>query len=135
MKTAGTQIDILYKLLKGSVLTTATPGKITGDIYKYTRPNSKGEDIVIHSLSLVGQSAQYGSAAVNIWIPDLDKKDQYFPDTKRIETLSSLALELIKALVSDDYNVTIANQNVFAETDIKYHFFSITVNFEFFNFQ
>jgi hypothetical protein len=133
MKTPGNQIDILYALFMGSELKTATPGKITGDVYKYTRPSSGKEDVVINSLSLVGQTKQFGSAVVNLWIPDKDLQDQSFPDTKRVDELATKAIELIENTVSTDYNMTIANQGIFGEPEMKYHFFSITVNFEFFN--
>ena len=133
MKTPGTQVEILYKLFNGSGLKTITPGKITGDVYKITRPNSQKEDIVVKSLSLVGQTKQFGSAVVNIWVPDKDQKSQNVPDTKRIDILSALAVDLISTTVSPDYNMTIANQGMFDEPDMKYHYYSITINFEFFN--
>ena len=133
MKTPGTQVEILYQLFNGSGLKTVTPGKITGDVYKVSRPNSQKEDIVIKSLSLVGQTKQFGSAVVNIWIPDKQLKERGVADTKRIDVLSALAVELLSTTISPDYNITIANQLVIDEQDLKYHYYSITVNFEFFN--
>lgn len=133
MKTPGTQVEILYKLFNGSSLKTITPGKITGDVYKYSRPNSTKEDIVIKSLSLVGQTKQFGSAVVNIWIPDKQLKERYVIDSQRIDALAALAVELIHSTDSQDYNITTANQLVIGEPDLKYHYYSITVNFEFFN--
>jgi hypothetical protein len=133
MKTPGNQIQILYDLFMGSDLKIVTPGKITGDVYKVARPSSGKEDVVIKSLSLVGQNKQFGSAVVNIWIPDRDLQDQSFPNTERIDELSAKAIELIENTLSTDYNMTIGNQGIFREPEMKYHFFSLTVNFEFFN--
>jgi hypothetical protein len=133
MKTPGNQIQILYDLFMGSDLKIVTPGKITGDVYKVARPSSGKEDVVIKSLSLVGQTKQFGSAVVNIWIPDRDLQDQSFPNTERIDELAAKAIELIENTLSTDYNMTIGNQGIFSEPEMKYHFFSITVNFEFFN--
>ena len=130
MKTPGKQINILYSLLSDSDLLNAVDGRISGDIYKHVRPNSGKEDIVVSSISLVGQSKQFGSAVVNIWIPD---NEQSFPDTKRIDYLAAKAVEIIENAFSLDYNITIGNQDIYAEPELKYHFYSITVNFEFFN--
>lgn len=132
MKTPGNQIDILYSLFNNSGFKT-DPNKITGDVYKCTRPSSGKEDVVINSISLVGQTKQFGTAVVNIWIPDKDLQDQSFPNTKRIDELAAKTIELIANAASTDYNITVSNQGTFSEPEMKYHFYSITINFEFFN--
>jgi len=130
MKTSGEQVDILYILLNGNADLKAL---ISGDVYKLGRPNSGSEDIVIKTVSLVGQTKQFGTAAVNIWIPDIDAGDQTFPNTGRIDIIGDKVIELLESNINPDYNMTIGNQTVISELDLKYHYFSIKVNFEFFN--
>lgn len=135
MKLSTTQVDILYGIIAKSDLLSPVYGRISGDVYKFKHSYSGTvEDIVINSISLVGQSNQFGTAVVNIYVPDIEFKGQSQPNNERISNLAAKVIELIKSAETADYNMTIDSQDLQDNPeDLRYHFYSIKVNFEFFN--
>jgi len=119
---------LLYKLL----IDGCVKPSISGDVYKYVRPNSDKEDVVVTPISLVGQGYQRGTVNLNIWVPDIQVSGQSTPDSKRLDAISKTINDLIKGSNYGDLTITINGQTLQEEADLKYHFCSIAVDFEIF---
>ena len=127
MRTTFDQETILYNILNGSA---ALKAAISGGIYKRRRPtNSDKEDVVIISLPIGDGSIQYGTANVNIHVPDVKE----FPDNTKLETLTNIVKPLLEETYGDDYVLYISLQQIFEEPEIMQHYVNLRVDFEFHN--
>lgn len=127
MRTTFDQETILFNILNGSA---ALKAAISGGIYKRRRPtNSVKDDVVIISLPILPGSIQFGSANVNIHVPDIAE----FPDTTKLETLTNIVKPLLEEAYGDDYVLYISLQQTFEETEIMQHYVNLRVDFEFHN--
>ena len=93
MKTDKEIVDDIKKYLEGLPLAS----EITGVITSLDRPkNSKKEDVCIKILSNELGQLQMAMVNVNIYVPDILKKDQYVenePRTRKLQRLFADALE------------------------------------------
>lgn len=131
------QDNILYKDLTNSAIKNA----ISGDIYKYERPdNSDLEDVVINSITITNDDAQLGVANVNIHVPAIDvaildkKTRKYNPQRKpnlvRLQALASIAFSILKEKWGADYNYWVANQTIVNVPASNERFINFTINFK-----
>lgn len=129
MRTTFDQETILFNILNGSA---ALKSAISGGIYKRRRPtNSDKEDVVVISLPIGDGSIQFGTANVNIHVPDVKE----FPDNTKLEALTNIVKPLLEETYGDDYVLYISLQQIFEETEINQHYVNLRVDFEFHNSQ
>ncbi|HRY32110.1 MAG TPA: hypothetical protein P5531_03990 [Bacteroidales bacterium] len=124
--------DLLYLELQNDGIGTT----LTGGIYKDRRPdNSVLEDIVIGCLPVTGDTIQYCTGNVNIYVPDikvtLAGKSQMQPNHKRLKVLCARALSALEYVTASTYEITVQNQSLFDEE--KQHFINIRLNIRVFN--
>lgn len=103
MKTSRQVQGDVYKLLRGSRLAKS----ITGGVYRQgMRPrDSRLEDaVVIFTTGSSGQ-VQDGVVTVNIYVPDIDPRDDgsLVENTRRTEELETLAQEWVEGLRAPGY--------------------------------
>jgi hypothetical protein len=127
MRTTFDQETILYNILNGSA---ALKAAISGKIYRGKRPNdSQKEDISIVSLPILPGSIQFGTANVNIHVPDIGD----FPDNGKLKALTDIVRPLLEETYGDDYLLYISMQQVFDEPEINQHYVNMRIEFEFHN--
>lgn len=117
MKTDTEIRDIVYGIVKSSVLND----KVGGKIYPRKRPdNSDAEDIVIAVLANNLSSVQQSYINVNIYVKDLNVKGESIENTKRIRELSRIAMDALK-VINNDYRLTLSEQRTIEAEEIGYH--------------
>lgn len=122
--------NILYQLLNQSPLKT----EISGGIYKRERPqDSKLEDVVISSIVIDSGSLKSCICNVNIHVSDIDisisGKQQKMPDNHRLSQLAVIAEPVLKNRYGTLYNLWIANQSTFKESETNQHFVNFRIQF------
>lgn len=103
--------DILYRVIKGSVLeeSVAING---GVLYKNQRPtNSDKEDIVISVLDSLGGQIQDAVINVNIYVQDVARGLDMIENEPRIRELSRTAIDLLENYNGGDYLFAIEKQS------------------------
>lgn len=117
------QVNIVYGKLKDSALDVA----ITGNITKNVRPfGSVLEDVVINSLATVNTQLQKGIMNVNIHVANLKVSvsggvDQSTPDHNRINSLTEIAIPLLKDIWGDNWDFDIEQINLIREEKSSYN--------------
>ena len=82
----------VYKVIKGSALEAA----VSGELRKTKRPfNSDKEDIVISVLDNGSGQIQEAFVNVNIYVPDIERGNQYEEDSLRCDELSKIAVNVL----------------------------------------
>ena len=130
MKSNLTAVDIMFSHLKGSPLESA----ITGNIRKHRRiANSSKEDVVINSLALNNEQLQKGVLNVNIHVPNLSiptespqVMDTEYPNSERLNYLTSLSIPILKDKWGTDYNFDIEQIHLITEEDSSFNNIRIT---------
>ncbi|SEV88915.1 hypothetical protein SAMN05428988_0157 [Chitinophaga sp. YR573] len=126
-------IDIVWKRLNESPLKTA----VNGGVYKQKRPlNSKKEDVIINSPTIVNLQLQEGLINVNIHVPNLllsnnGAQDNSQPDHVRLEQLADIAASSLTDVWSDDgqINYDIQSQTVFEDEQTNAHYVNFRITF------
>lgn len=127
MRTTFDQETILFNILNGSAELKAA---ISGKVYRGKRPtDSLKEDVVIISLPILPGSIQFGSANVNIHVPDIEE----FPDNDKLEALTTIVRPLLEETYGEDYLLYISLQQTFEEPEIHQHYVNLRIDFEFHN--
>lgn len=134
MRTTSEIINLIYTHVKESALSDA----VTGSIYKRVRPvGSLAEDIVVNCLPTGNADVQDATANVNIYIPDLPSKikskEQYVPDTKRIEVLESIAKTVFADINTVNYWFDIELISVLQESEVNQHFINVRLKINYIN--
>lgn len=127
--------DILYKVIKGSVLEEA----ITlngGKLYKTQRPtNSNKEDIIISVLDGLNGQIQDAVINVNIYIQDVKRGNDIVENEPRIRELSRLAINLLEVFNDGDYRFEIEKQRCFKVNGVDEHCINNRILIEITNFK
>lgn len=134
MKTQSDQIKALFELVSASPELAAA---LTGGIFELTRPeNSLREDVVVNSLPVLPGSIQYGTANVNLYVPDIkvsqtSKYSAYYAaDSTRLEELKDLVLPLIEnGIYADKAKYYVALSSLIREPETRSHYYNFRVNF------
>lgn len=122
---------ILFDALKASSAITDT---ITGDVYVMgERPDdSEKEDIVINTITLSQDSEpQKGVSNVNIHVPDIDVRiagrTQKKANRKRLKDLSTIVLEVLRAVNIEGFRYWISLQTTIKVPEISQHFVNLRI--------
>lgn len=121
MRTNNEIKNKIYNAIKGTDLYNEIIGK-GGRVYKESRPsNSNKEDIVISVLS--NQNAMYQPAIVNvnIYVPDIQRGNDFIENEQRVSALSKLSVNLFKEIVSNDCLIRLDKLDVFKLNEIHEH--------------
>lgn len=131
MKSNLTAVDILFSHIKGTPLASA----ITGSILKNRRiANSLKEDVVINSLAITNDQLQRGVLNVNIHVPNNSIPDgtggfdNSYPNSDRLNYLTSLAVPLLKDVWGTDYNFDIEQIHLITEEVSSFNNIRVTFN-------
>lgn len=130
MRTLVDQDQILYDLIKGSALDSAT----NGGLYKVERPtNSALEDIVVSSMLTTDGTLQDGVSNVNIYVSKKNQNIggtvQLMRDSKRISELEPIAATVLKESYGDFYSLWVSKIQEFDETEINQTRLSFRIEF------
>lgn len=103
MKTSRQVQGDIYKLLRGSTLAK----RLTGGVYRQglrPRDSLKEDAVVVFTAGTSGQ-VQDGVVTVNIFVPDIDPRDDgaLVEDTRRTEELEGLAQEWVDGMKAPGY--------------------------------
>lgn len=134
MRSTSDQEDILYDLIKNSVLDTA----LNGGIYKGERPlNSNLEDVVITAMLTTDGTLQEGVCNVNIYIKKENRViggvSQLLKNTKRVSEVSPIALNVLIEKAGLYYSYWVSKQAEYDEPDINQTRLNFRVEFRFDN--
>ena len=118
----------IYLHLKASELAT----NILGVISKTLRPNeSDKEDIVISVLSdPSNQQIEEVYINVNVYVPDLKRKNQYEENTIRLNELCKLSLNALRIVSGKGYRMSLATQKIFDVPGKNEHFINNKVLYQ-----
>ena len=118
----------IYLHLKASELAT----NISGVISKTLRPNeSDKEDIVISVLSdPSNQQIEEVYINVNVYVPDLKRKNQYEENTIRLNELCKLSLNALRIVSGNGYRMSLATQKIFDVPGKNEHFINNKVLYQ-----
>lgn len=126
MKTQFDAINLIYSAINTSPLKTA----INGAIYKFKRPTSAKEDIVINSLVLGNSNFQEGVFNVNIYVPNITVNGASLPNTARLGQLEALGNSLFEHIASQDYSIYKESTSLFEEVSVNQHYINFRINFK-----
>lgn len=125
--------DDIYRHIKGTALETAVSGKLS----KTLRPaDSNAEDIVISMLANVNAQIQQAFVNVNIYVPDLLRKDKcktiwHEENTIRLRELCAIASELLEVGRGDGFRFTLEEQRVMEVQGRNEHFINNKLLYKF----
>ena len=123
MRTQFDAINLIYSAINASPLKTA----INGAIYKFKRPTSAKEDIVINSLVLGNTNFQEGVFNVNIYIPNITVNGASLPNTARLGQLETLGNSLFEHITSQDYSIYKESTSLFEEVSINQNYINFRI--------
>lgn len=107
-----TDIDIkddIYMFVKSSSLLK----KVSGSLSKTIRPeNSNKEDIVISVLANQNGQMQEAYVNVNVYVPDIKRKNHTEENSSRLRTLCKESSELFKVGRGNDFRFVLESQRV-----------------------
>ena len=126
MRTQFDAINLIYSAINASPLKTA----INGDIYKFKRPTSAKEDIVINSLVLGNTNFQEGVFNVNIYVPNITVNGASLPNTARLGQLEVLGNSLFEHITSQDYSIYKESTSLFEEVSINQNYINFRLIFK-----
>lgn len=126
MRTQFDAINLIYSAINASPLKTA----INGAIYKFKRPTSAKEDIVINSLVLGNTNFQEGVFNVNIYVPNITVNGASLPNTARLGQLETLGSSLFEHITSQDYSVYKESTSLFEEVSINQNYINFRLIFK-----
>ena len=116
-----TEIDIkdwLYRLLADIL----PEGTISGKVYKDQRPvNSKVEDVVIGLPASTAGQVQMFTANVNVYVPDIPRKNEMIENTKRLRALSRVFSDLLEYNTQEGLKAEMQSQHVFKVANMDFH--------------
>ena len=116
-----TDIDIkddIYMFLKGSALAKMVNGKLS----KTIRPtDSNKEDIVISVLANNNGQMQEAYVNVNIYVPDIMRKNQNEENSSRLRTLCKESSQLLEVGRGTDFRFVLESQRVLEVKDKDEH--------------
>lgn len=132
-KTAGSVIDDLYTLIKGSNI----PSLIQGSVYKVKRPTgSNEEDLIIMFRSgldnrILDHNTQSGALSINIYVPFIDNGTGIkIPNLSRITDIEMAIEPIFRSFTSGEYLFTIGNMiQSFDEETIEQSFIYVDLRF------
>lgn len=122
--------EILYKLLNVDAVNSV----ISGRVYNGQRPlNSELEDVVVNTIVLSQEYLpQIGTSNVNIHVKDLSVNvsgaKQIMADNSRMKEISEVVLSLIRNAILPGLAISVENQTVIEESEIKQHYVNIRIN-------
>ena len=123
MRTQFDAINLIYSAINVSPLKTA----INGAIYKFKRPTSAKEDIVINSLVLGNTNFQEGVFNVNIYVPNITVNGASLPNTARLNELESLGNSLLEEISAQSYMIYKESTSLFEEVSINQHYINFRI--------
>ena len=123
MRTQFDAINLIYSAINASPLKTA----INGAIYKFKRPTSTKEDIVINSLVLGDSNFQEGVFNVNIYVPNITVNGTSLPNTARLGQLETLGNSLFEHITSQDYSIYKESTSLFEEVSINQNYINFRI--------
>ena len=126
MRTQFDAINLIYSAINVSPLKTA----INGAIYKFKRPTSAKEDIVINSLVLGNTNFQEGVFNVNIYVPNITVNGASLPNTARLGQLETLGNSLFEHITSQDYSIYKESTSLFEEVAINQNYINFRLIFK-----
>lgn len=126
MRTQFDAINLIYSAINASPLKTA----INGAIYKFKRPTSAKEDIVINSLVLGNTNFQEGVFNVNIYVPNITVNGASLPNTARLGQLEVLGNSLFEHITSQDYSIYKESTSLFEEVSINQNYINFRLIFK-----
>ena len=126
MRTQFDAINLIYSAINVSPLKTA----INGAIYKFKRPTSTKEDIVINSLVLGNSNFQEGVFNVNIYVPNITVNGASLPNTARLGQLETLGSSLFEHITSQDYSIYKESTSLFEEVSINQNYINFRLIFK-----
>lgn len=126
MRTQFDAINLIYSAINASPLKTA----ISGAIYKFKRPTSTKEDIVINSLVLGNSNFQEGVFNVNIYVPNITVNNTSLPNTVRLWHLETLGNSLFEHITSQDYSIYKESASLFEEVAINQNYINFRLIFK-----
>ena len=126
MRTQFDAINLIYSAINASPLKTA----INGAIYKFKRPTSAKEDIVINSLVLGNTNFQEGVFNVNIYVPNITVNGASLPNTARLGQLETLGNSLFEHITSQDYSIYKESTSLFEEVSINQNYINFRLIFK-----
>lgn len=126
MRTQFDAINLIYSAINASPLKTA----INGAIYKFKRPTSAKEDIVINSLVLGNSNFQEGVFNVNIYVPNITVNGASLPNTARLGQLETLGNSLFEHITSQDYSIYKESTSLFEEVSINQNYINFRLIFK-----
>ena len=126
MRTQFDAINLIYSAINVTPLKTA----INGAIYKFKRPTSAKEDIVINSLVLGNSNFQEGVFNVNIYVPNITVNGASLPNTARLGQLETLGNSLFEHITSQDYSIYKESASLFEEVAINQNYINFRLIFK-----
>lgn len=132
MKTSRQVQGDIYKLLRESSLAKA----INGSVYRQgMRPRaSRREDAVVVFTAGTADQVQDGVVTVNIYVPDIDPRDDgaLVENTRRTEELEGLAQEWVEGLKAPGYLFRLADViHTTWEQSISQHFVVVRIRWRY----
>lgn len=120
--------DAVYALLKN----VGIDEEISGKIYKEQRPmNSTKEDVEISVLaSSVAQNQDF-IVNVNVFVPDIKRKDEMIENTPRLRELCQTFLEALEYVADGAYLFILDSQRVLKYLDADLHAINNRLNVRF----
>lgn len=97
--------------------------------------NPSGEFLVLTSLSNAIGEIQVSTVNLNIYVPDstptIDRKEQRYPNRRRLEELSRIAFDFLNTYPIDKrWHFRISGDTLISEEGISYSFINIKITFK-----
>lgn len=101
--------DLVFEAVKASVLVK----EIKGNIYKRRRlVDSDAEDLCIAVLANNNGEKQSAYVNVNIYVPNLKRRNSFEADDARLRTLCALCSDVFRLVKGDGWRITLESQRV-----------------------
>lgn len=132
MKVASEITTIMW----GEIHNSAIAAAISGEVYKYHRPqDSQLEDVVINTVIADGSESVIQRAVVNVnlHVPAVNTAGGAMPNTARFDTLAAIASPVLKSGHGAMYNYWIENTALIKEEGRDRWYLNIRLRFKYHN--